>query len=73
MSSSISETKTATVIDFTENTPHVSVIVESDDVHVLAVSSIRNIINGKYPPANLGDDVLRRIIEEWLQNLENKS
>lgn len=70
MSKFISEAETGTIVNFIENTPHVSVIVESGDIHVMAVASLRKIINGEYPPSNLGDDVLRRIIEEWLQKLE---
>lgn len=72
MSSSISGTETSTVVNFVENTPHVAVITENNDVHVIAVSSLRNIVNGTYPPSNLGEDVLRRIIEEWLQQVEKK-
>ncbi|UIS24713.1 hypothetical protein S21ZY_151 [Pseudomonas phage ZY21] len=58
------------VVDLIEKTPHVSLIDHQGNAHVIPVSAIRGIANGTYPPSNLGDDVLRRIVEEWLNLVE---
>ncbi|QOC58012.1 hypothetical protein phiK7B1_157 [Pseudomonas phage phiK7B1] len=43
------------------------VVDHQNNAHVIPMSAVRGVINGTYPPANLGDDVLRRIVEEWLE------
>lgn len=55
------------VVDLIEKTPHVLVIDSQGNAHVIPMYAIRSVINGTNPPANLGDDVLRRIVEEWLE------
>lgn len=58
------------VVDLTDKTPHVALIDHKGDAHVIPVSALRGVANGTYPPSNLGDDVLRRIVEEWLSKVE---
>lgn len=55
------------VVDLIEKTPHLMVVDHQNNAHVIPMSAVRGVINGTYPPANLGDDVLRRIVEEWLE------
>lgn len=53
-----------------ENTPHL-VINCSDMVYVIASEDIKQIVNGSQPLDTLPACVLRRIIEEWSENLPN--
>lgn len=56
-----------TVINLVESQPHVMIQTHDGDAHVVPVSTFREIAKGTYPSSNLGEPVLRRIIEEWLK------
>ena len=56
-------------VDPIENTPHVTLMDHHNNAHVIPVSALQEAVEGKHPVSNLGDDVLRRIVEEWLELL----
>jgi len=53
----------ADVINIADHKPHVCVVVENGDAHVLPVSLITDWANGNINP---NPDVLKSIILEWL-------
>ncbi|WP_042956514.1 hypothetical protein [Pseudomonas brassicacearum] len=59
---------TATVHDIADQRPHL-MVVASDGAHVIPHALVRSIINGDKPSAILTEAVVRRIIEEWLQQV----
>ena len=59
---------TATIHDIADQRPHLTVAA-SDGVHVIPCELIRVVVEGKKPSAILTEPVVRRIIEEWLQQV----
>ncbi|MEO8642633.1 hypothetical protein [Pseudomonas sp.] len=59
---------TADVHDIADQRPHLTVVA-SDAVHVLPCDLVRSVITGDKPSAILTEPVVRRIIEEWLQQV----
>ncbi|HKO40626.1 MAG TPA: hypothetical protein VJU85_05140 [Nitrososphaeraceae archaeon] len=58
------------LIDLTDNQPALLIKTHDGNYHCVSFSSLRMIANGKYPPSNLGDDVLRMIIHEYVKIME---
>ena len=59
---------TADIHDIAEQRPHLTVTAD-DGVHVLPYGLVRSVIIGDKPSAILTEPVVRRIIEEWLQQV----
>lgn len=57
------------VISLNEQQPHIVLITQDGNPHVIPVSTLRGVANGLYPAANLGEDVLRKIVREFIDNL----
>lgn len=58
----------ADIHDIADHRPHLT-IAAVDGVHVLPSDLVRSVIAGDKPSAILTEPVLRRIIEEWLQQV----
>lgn len=58
----------ADIHDISDHRPHLTVAAV-DGVHVLPSDLVRSVIAGDKPSAILAEPVLRRIIEEWLQQV----
>jgi hypothetical protein len=56
----------AEVHDIADHRPHLCVAA-SDGAHVIPVALVRSIVNGEKPSNILTEPVVRRIIEEWLE------
>lgn len=59
---------TADVHDIADQRPHL-MVVASDGAHVIPNALVRSVISGDKAAAVLSEPVLRRIIEEWLQQV----
>lgn len=59
---------TADIHDIAGQRPHLTVVA-SDAVHVPPFDLVRSVITGDNPSAILTEPVVRRIIEEWLQQV----
>jgi hypothetical protein len=59
---------TAEIHDIAGQRPHLSVTAH-DGVHVLSCELLRSVIAGDKPSTILTEPVLRRIIEEWFQQV----
>jgi hypothetical protein len=59
---------TADIHDIADQRPHLTVVA-SDAVHVLSCDLVRSVITGDKPSVILTEPVVRRIIEEWLQQV----
>lgn len=55
------------VVDLDDMRPHVSLLVECGDVHVIPVELIKKWARGELVPQ---EDVIRAIINDWLFFLE---
>lgn len=54
------------VTDIDSMRPHFTVNLPNGDVHVMPVLLVQRVAKGELPLETLGDDVVRRIIGEWL-------
>ncbi|PBJ02089.1 hypothetical protein [Pseudomonas sp. ACN5] len=59
---------TADIHDIAEQRPHLTVTAD-DGVHVLPCELVRSVVAGEKPSSVLTEPVVRRIIEEWLQQV----
>ncbi|MGN8276786.1 hypothetical protein [Pseudomonas sp. SMN5] len=59
---------TAEVHDIADHRPHL-MVVASDGAYVIPRELIQSVIDGKKPSSILTELVVRRIIEEWLQEV----
>ncbi|MCA4961013.1 hypothetical protein [Pseudomonas sp. Y24-6] len=59
---------TADIHDIADQRPHLTVVAD-DGVHVLPCALVRSVIAGDKPSAILSEPVVRRVIEEWLQQV----
>lgn len=55
------------VVDFTENSPHIGIRAENGDCFVVPVSLVRDWIAGRAEP---DPDVMRAIIAGWLRRIQ---
>ena len=53
------------VIQLSDHQPHVNVEV-GEAIHVFPVRCIESVVAGTLPLSALGDDVMRKIVGEWL-------
>lgn len=58
----------ATVHDIADQRPHL-IVVASDGTHVIPHALVQSVIDGDKPSSILTEPVVRRIIEEWLQQV----
>lgn len=56
------------VHDLADQRPHLAVYAEHD-AHIIPHALIHDIIAGKQPSSVLTEPVLRRVLEEWLAQL----
>lgn len=59
---------TATVHDIADQRPHL-MVVASDGAHVIPHALVHSVIAGDKPSSILTEPVVKRIIEEWLQQV----
>lgn len=57
------------VIDFTQTQSHLT-ITASDSVHVLPLSLIKDVINGRKESNMLTEPVIQVILKDWLLTIE---
>lgn len=60
------------VIDISDQQPAIILRDHGGTYHVISFSTLRFIAKGKYPVSNLGDDVLRMIVQEYLTVMEKE-
>jgi hypothetical protein len=58
----------AEIHDLADHRPHLTIVAD-DGVHVMPVALVREVITGEKPSSILTEPVVRRIIEEWLQQV----
>lgn len=56
------------VVDIESKQPHL-VVHASDGTHVIALSLLEDVAKGAKPSVILTEPMVRRIIEEWLQQV----
>ncbi|WP_212625084.1 hypothetical protein [Pseudomonas sp. PP3] len=61
---------TADIHEIADRRPHLTVVA-SDAVHVLPWDLVCSVITGDKPSAILTEPVVRRIIEEWLEQVSS--
>lgn len=61
---------TAEIHDIADQRPHL-MVVANDGAHVIPRALIQSVIDGKKPSSILTEQVVQRIIEEWLQKVTN--
>lgn len=54
------------VVDLDAQRPHFVVHLPDGKTHVMPVELVRKVGSGELPLEALGDDVVRRILREWL-------
>lgn len=59
---------TADIHDIADQRPHL-MVAASDGAHVIPHALVRSVIAGDKPSTILTESVVRRIIEEWLEQL----
>ncbi|WP_330208983.1 hypothetical protein [Pseudomonas sp. Z13] len=59
---------TATIHDIADQRPHL-MVVASDGAHVIPRDLVQSVIAGDKPSSILTEPVVKRIIEEWLQQV----
>lgn len=59
---------TATIHDIADQRPHL-MVVASDGAHVIPRDLVQSVIAGAKPSSILTEPVVKRIIEEWLQQV----
>lgn len=69
MSNSISAIKSAQIHDLSQRQPAVMIHDHLNNAHVVDVATLRGIANGRYPAANLGEDLLRAIVADYLSQI----
>ncbi|KPG69124.1 hypothetical protein [Pseudomonas libanensis] len=59
---------TASIHDIADQRPHL-MVVASDGAHVIPHALVQSVIAGDKPSSILTEPVVKRIIEEWLQQM----
>lgn len=59
---------TADILNIADHRPHL-MVVASDGAHVIPHALVQSVIAGDKPSSILNEPVVRRIIEEWLQQV----
>jgi|TARA_X000001388_G_scaffold3203_6_gene2342 purine nucleoside phosphorylase len=57
------------VVDMSERMPHLCIQTKSG-ASVMPVSLVRDVATGRQSPEALGDEVLMRIVGEWLEFIQ---
>lgn len=60
------------VVDMSERMPHLCIQANSG-ASVMPVSLVRDVADGRQSPETLGDEVLMRIVGEWLAFIEREA
>ncbi|WP_425054779.1 hypothetical protein [Pseudomonas abyssi] len=60
------------VVDMSERMPHLCIQTKSG-ASVMPVSLVRDVAAGRQTPEALGDEVLMRIVGEWLAFIEREA